>query len=119
MGVSPRAVALPVAADTAERTAMTYHVPQTAADRSAAVLQAAEREYRAHPGAVTFAVYRAAAFRANPNAANRAASHRASAGAYATVIAANAVSRRANLAPIRVIGADGRLSGLGAVLAVV
>lgn len=97
---------------------MTYHVPQTAADRSAAALRAAEREYRAHPSAFSLVFYRKAAYQANPNAANLAAYRRAMGGARAAAVAADAVSRRANIAPLRVIGADGRLNGLGAVLAV-
>jgi hypothetical protein len=106
---------------------MTYHVPlgmsYTAANSVAAkiaALQVAERTYRAYPSAVTYLTYREAVYRSNPSAANLALYRSARTDAQAATAAATGVARRANIAPMRILreGSYARLSGLGAVLAV-
>jgi len=104
---------------------MTYHVPfgsiprtTTPLDRKLAVLRTAERAYRAYPSAASYTAFREAVYRADPNAANLTQYRRAVIDSSA---ASRAVAKRGDLAPLRILrpGSYGRLSGLGAVLAIV
>lgn len=104
---------------------MTYHVPlgtvsMTSAERAAAALQYAERQYRAYPSAVTYLAYREAVYRSDPSPRNLALYRSAGVDARTATVAATRVARRANIAPMRILreGSYARLSGLGAVLAV-
>lgn len=105
----------------------------TPAERTAAVLQYAERTYRAYPSATTYLAYREAVYRRDPSPRNLALYRSAKVDARAATAAATGIARRADIAPMRILRkgsyaqlsgfgtkrVHARLSGLGAVLAVV